>query len=177
MGHSESPFPRRKHPRWGNHNYTSSGAYFVTICVHGRRCVLGRVVDDAVRLSLAGALVRDAWIELASRFPSVRIDRSVVMPNHVHGILVLRDDPMGDGAREHSLSQVVGAFKSDTTVRYGRGVRAGVLPPYRVRLWQRGFHDRVIRDERELANAREYIDDNPRRWARDRLNPDRHRAR
>jgi REP element-mobilizing transposase RayT len=109
----------------------------------------------------AGVLVGVAWKYVPQRFASVELDAYVVMPNHFHGILLLGTDPDHDPP---SLSAIIQAFKSETTIQYGRGVKAGLYPRYHRALWHRSYHDRVLRDERILGLARDYVTDNPRKW-------------
>ena len=113
------------------------------------------------------------WLDLAVRYPFVEQDSFVVMPNHLHGIVCLRSDHERDITIERLLGQVVGRFKGMSTRFYCEGVRRDGWPPFQTRLWQRGYYDRVIRNERELQAIREYIDLNPIRWESDRLNPER----
>ena len=100
------------------------------------------------------------------------------MPNHVHAIVVINQPvgTQGGGDRATTrtaptLGDIVGAFKSITTVRYTQGVKAGLWNPFRERLWHRNYYEHVIRNESELNSAREYIAGNPALWARDRENP------
>ena len=128
--------PRRKRLRAQGFDYAEPGTYFVTTCVD----------------------------QMEHRFGQVR-DGFVVMPNHVHGILIL-----GSDASDHptSLSRITQTFKSESTVEYGRGVKAGRFPRYDRALWQRGFHDKILRDDRMLEAARLYIESNPGRWDENR---------
>jgi REP element-mobilizing transposase RayT len=87
------------------------------------------------------------------------------MPNHLHGILRINTiSTLGD----ETLSKVLQAFKSLTTSVYARGVRSAGWPSFDRRLWQQGFYDHVIRDDRDLERVRTYIDNNPGRWFEDR---------
>jgi REP element-mobilizing transposase RayT len=132
----------------------------------------------------------DAWRAVTDRFPTIRLDAFVVMPNHIHGIVVITtttattvgaglvpahdDVPVTDRATTRvapTLGDVIGAFKSITTVGYIRGVRTHRWPPFRGRLWQRNYYEHVIRDANSLDRIRRYILDNPRRWHQDRYNP------
>ena len=137
------------------------------------------------------------WHELPQHYPGVNVDAFVVMPNHVHGIILLEGagaDPyvnhVGAGAparpapthagqpqgvaptKMMSLPDVVQRFKSLTTVKYRWGVRQDGWPPFPGRLWQRNYYEHVIRDEEELNRIRQYIVDNPQNWAHDIENPD-----
>ena len=154
-----------------------------------RLFLFGDVVGGEMRVNGAGEMVWRVWDEMPGRFPSVEMDEFVVMPNHVHGVIVIcqrlgahfspeaptgaptRGAPTGGGAIR--LGDVVGAFKSLTTVEYGRCVRKMGWPPFDRRLWQRNYYERVIRDESELGRARAYIVDNPMEWEFDSENSDR----
>ncbi|WP_210405626.1 transposase [Paludisphaera borealis] len=154
----------------------------MTICVQDRACLFGEVVDGAMRANAAGLMVAEAWAALTQRFPRVAPDVFVVMPNHLHGVLFLRDGDAPSavgaplvGARVSddriTVGDVVGAFKSLTTLEYGRGVKTLGWPRFVGALWQRNYHEHVIRDEVSLERIHDYILDNPRRWAFDRENP------
>ena len=144
----------RRSPRLQSHDYASPGWYFLTLCSKERRCIFGTVQDESVVHSEAGKAVARAWVQIPALHPSYLIDAFVVMPNHLHGILVHHG-----GATP--VPTVVGLFKSRASRLAGAS------------LWQRSFHDRVIRDEAELTAFREYVQTNPLRWTLDRENPDR----
>jgi putative transposase len=186
-----STIHRRRSLRLKGYDYTMAGAYFVTICTQDRACLFGDVAAGAMVLNEAGQMVAALWDGIAARFSSVEIDQFVVMPNHLHGILVLPDAdtsgattrvaptigeivgaPLGGapvtGVR---LGDVVGAFKSLATVGYIDGVKANGWPEFRGRLWQRNYYEHIIRDETALNRVRRYVDDNPARWEFDDENP------
>jgi len=150
--------------RLPNYDYRQNGAYFVT-CVCDHRQLL---LED---VRFAG-IVEHSWRWLGEQYAYVYPDEFVVMPNHVHGILML-DEPRsaasGSGpslqARK-SLGRLLGAFKT-RTAREINLLRGTPNEPF----WQRNFYERVIRGERELLRTREYIRDNPRRWMEDPENP------
>jgi len=161
----EEPLPTRKKLRLSGFDYRSPGIYFVTICTSERRCCFGDIAieevapSEGVALSELGQLVRDAWLRVALTEFAVTLDEFVIMPNHMHALLELTSPKV-------SLSAVVGAFKSVST----RDAReAGLLA--RAKLWQRGYHDHVVRDEASLGRIREYIENNPLKWHLDRENP------
>jgi putative transposase len=149
-------YPQRRLRRIQGYDYPQGGAYFVTVCIQHRKSLLGRIDGERVALTPAGIMVQSFWDALAERFDGVELDAFVVMPEHLHGILLLR-------GRSFTLMQVMTAYKSLTTVEYGRGVKHEGWPRYTGSLWQRGYYDRVIRDEEELNTIRAYIDTNPRR--------------
>jgi len=192
---------RRGSLRLKGYDYAQAGAYFVTICTHDRACLLGEAVGEGVRLSDAGRMIQAVWDELSNQYPGVETDVFAIMPNHIHGIVVLvasnpcvgvgpcaypdhgqtperiaepadvEGQPQGVAPTGLSLSDMVHRFKTLTTKRYTDGVKEREWPAFRGRLWQRNYYDHVIRNERELDKIREYIATNPLRWALDRENP------
>jgi REP element-mobilizing transposase RayT len=184
---------RRRSLRLQGYDYTRAGAYFVTICAQDKACLFGNVVDECVCLSDAGHMLARLWNDIPARFADVEIDAFVVMPNHVHGIVVLQDAAnraATTGATTRvaptegnvvgatlvvapALGDVVAAFKSVTTVHYIRGAKTMGWPAFRRRLWQRNYYEHVVRDEKALDRIRRYIDENPARWAFDDENPNK----
>lgn len=111
-------------------------------------------------------MVLNVWEALPERFPGIMVDTIIVMPDHVHGILMLGTEPEIPAA--HSLSDVIGGFKSISAVEYGRGVRQAGWRPYDGHLWHRSFRDTIVRTERMLEAFRDYIAGNPGRWSEKR---------
>ena len=157
----------RRSPRLVGYDYRQAGAYFVTVCTWGREPLLGEVVGGEMQLDAAGHAVQRAWETLPRRFPGVDLDAFVVMPNHVHGVLVLGGDPsLPPSIPTPSLSAVLRAFKSVAAIEGHRALdRAGQA------FWQRSYHDHIIRNNRALEQIRRYIVDNPACWDTDAENP------
>jgi putative transposase len=171
----------RRTIRAAGYDYSAPGAYFVTVCVRDKKCVLGEVVNDVMRLNAWGRIVNDCWRAIPEHFPHAQGDYWVVMPNHVHGIIVISLE-QNVGARHAvplpshmeqfgkpvpgSIPTMVRSFKSAVSKRINelRGHTGSVF-------WQRNYHERIIRDEAEWNCIREYIETNPARWAEDRENP------
>lgn len=137
--------------------------------------------------NLAGELVHSAWWPLTSDYPYLDLDAFQVMPNHLHGVLVIRRGescvrpqglgehkvrPYARGTLPGSIGRIVQGFKSQTTDAYIRGVREQGWARFPGKLWQRDYYEHVVRDEDELNRIREYILTNPARWPSDRYNPD-----
>ncbi|HEX4003014.1 MAG TPA: transposase [Candidatus Acidoferrales bacterium] len=137
----------------------------MTICTHSRRCILGDVIQGAFRPNAAGRAVKECWYELPHHYAGVGLDAFAVMPNHVHGVIGFLD-PVGAGfkpaLRRRTLSEVVRAFKtfSGRRINEQRG-EAGVA------VWQRGFYEHIVRNEKSLSEIRRYIAGNPRNWETD----------
>jgi len=173
--------PHRSPLRLPDFDYSTPGAYFITVCTYHRTCLLGDVRHDRVLLTDIGSMVNSAWSELPSHYPALQTDAFVVMPNHVHGIIFLTGEeprpssPPDGRAREPAptfgLLDVVHRFKTLTTRRFAEfGHASGSRPVYR-HLWQRSFYEHVVRDDATLLRIREYIPNNPLAWALDRENP------
>lgn len=157
----------------------------MTICTQDRECLFGDVQEGKIRPTDAGRMVQAVWTELPQRYAGVDIDAFVVMPNHIHGIIVLRDRnvvgetprgcPTSGQARgpapTMSLPDVVHRFKSLTTSRFRRGVTEQGWPGSGRGLWQRNYYEHIIRDEDELGRILLYIEDNPGMWEMDEENP------
>ena len=168
MSDADEPHPRERGlHRWQEHDYRTVGAYWVTADAHDRECTFGNVEDATMHLSPAGQIVQNHLNNLPTHFP-VQVDTYVVMPNHVHAILVLLPktaNPL-ENLCSHSLSDVVGAFRRFSALEINKQLgREGVS------VWQRNFYDRVIRDEHELSRFRRYCLSNPARWESGNENP------
>ncbi|MBK8032201.1 MAG: transposase [Chloroflexi bacterium] len=155
-----SSYPQRKSPRLPGYDYAREGAYFVTICQQNRACLFGDIADQELCLNPAGVMLRRWWERLPEKFPDAEIDHFVVMPNHFHGIVLLK----GDQTR---LSDAVGWFKAMTTNAYIQNVKEQDWTPFEKRLWQRSYYDHIIRDEQGLEMIRRYVLTNPARWNED----------
>jgi putative transposase len=150
---------KRRKLRLPDFDYGQAGSYFITICTHDRQCVLGDVAGEQMSLSSSGEIVRALWQSLPERRQGVSLDEFVIMPNHLHGIVNLAES-------DAPLPSIIGAFKRVSTKAINV---ASATPGWR--LWQRSFHEHVIRDEPARDRIREYIQNNPLKWHIDRENP------
>jgi REP element-mobilizing transposase RayT len=181
----------RRSIRLRDYDYSQVGAYFVTVCTHNRTCLFGDVVDGEMVTNDAGRIVQAIWKALPLHYPGVALDEFVIMPKHVHGIIVLDSGvgaqfiaPLGSGGainralttdalsasdRPPTLGDIVRGFKARSTrlLRRDRGYQ---------RVWQRNYYEHVLRDKGSLSRVREYISNNPLHWAFDRENPVHHAA-
>jgi REP element-mobilizing transposase RayT len=151
--------------RMRGHDHAAPASYLITICTEQRLCLFGTVVDGDLLLSPAGHVIDSWWHYPPARLASVELDAAIVMPIHVHAVVPLGTDP--DPELVPSLGKVVRWFKRRTTYDSTVGVRTERWPRFLGRLWQQGYYDRVIRDERGLERAREYVIGNPGKWADD----------
>ena len=156
---------RRKPTRLPGFDYRAPGPYLVTVCCQHREHRFGRIFDEAVNPSPAGQMVADIWTSIPDRFPTVVLDLFVVMPNHIHGLLWFEP---GATPSHPALGDVIGWFKAVTTNRYIHGVRTAGWPPYDRSLWQRTFHEHIVRNDADMDRIRTYIANNPATWHEDR---------
>jgi putative transposase len=168
-------------PEW---DYTEAGAYFVTIVTYQRETLFGAVVDGEMVSSEFGRIVAEEWGRTAVVRPYVRLDEFVVMPNHIHGILVITDERRGTAPPcrgmaapcpyigkfgkpiAGSLPTIVRSFKSAVAKRINERRDTPGVP-----VWQRNYYEHIVRNEQDLNTIRQYIHDNPARWAEDAENP------
>lgn len=149
-------------------DYSDPGTYFVTICVADRACRFGRVAEDMIIPNDAGEMIIRRWLEIPDRFPDVRLDAFCLMPNHFHGLMIAgRDADQPAHGNGPSLIQVVQWFKSISTVDYIREIKERGWEPFSRHLWQVGYHDHIVRGERDLARIRTYFENNPSNWRQD----------
>ena len=187
-------FKTRKNLRLKDYDYSMSGFYFVTICINQRICLLSEIIDNKVVLSDVGMMVERNYLGLEKRFTNIRCDRYVIMPNHVHCIFEIKNcdaavgvvpcanpisrQPQGIAAtnktsdqKNASLADVIGVFKSISTVEYIRNVSKNNWQKFDKKLWQRNYHEHIIRNEESYYKICEYIEQNPVKWGIDKLNP------
>ncbi len=172
-------------------DYSRAGAYFVTVCTQNHACLFGEVAGGSMQPNGAGQMVTHEWNRLETRFPGIELDAFVIMPNHIHRILVITVPVVGAGLVPApngpttrmatvtgattrvapTLGDIVGTFKSCTTVLYAGNVRTSRWPAFLGRLWQRNYYEHIIRDYESLESIRKYIADNPMQWACHQENP------
>jgi len=151
--------PKRKNIRLQNYDYSLNGAYFITICVKAGHELLWESVPVGARiarplLTNVGAAIENAINEIPIHYPMIGIEKHVIMPNHLHMILLINDD--GRAMRAPTISTVVNQMKGHVTKQIGFSI------------WQKLFHDHIIRNETEYQKIWQYIDENPMKWAEDK---------
>ena len=173
--------PRRS-IRLPGFDYSRPGNYFITICADQRRCLLGSIGENGIVLTSIGEIAKKCWIEIPLHFPDVGIEAFVVMPNHLHGILVINPTAPGNSQQSRSTQRAESFGKplSGAVPTIIRSFKAAVTKSVRESgsligspVWQRGYFERVLRNGREFVNATDYIIKNPSRWAFDEENPER----
>ena len=149
----------RRHPRLKEFDYRTAGAYFITICCEHREMWFGKIDASGQHISEYGRIASQEIEAFPERYAYIEIPRYVVMPNHLHLILMMQD---GDDERL-SVPQLIGILKARMT----QSCKAAGYPHRR--LFQSSFHDHVIRTEQDYAEIWQYIEENPRIWAEDRF--------
>ena len=182
----------RRSIRLGWYDYSQDGWYFVTMCTRNHTCMFGNILNDQMRLNKAGVMVGTWWRKVGGKFPSVRTDEYIIMPNHFHGIVNIvgaapcgrpitgnnnvYGQPRDESGQPHgvapTLGDIVNWFKTMTTNQYIRGVKQNGWSPFAGKLWQRNYYEHIIRNEEELNHIRQYIADNTLNWRTDEENPD-----
>lgn len=181
----------RRSIRLKGYDYSQAGMYFITICCQHRICRFGHVENDEMVLNKYGQIAFDEWAELPERFPNVELDVFQIMPNHIHGIIVLTEFPVGAGftpapngngppapndlgknkgatARvAPTISDIVGAYKSLVANECLKLFKKN--NETMGKLWQRNFHEHIIRNEQSYRRISEYIKNNPANWDNDSL--------
>ncbi len=173
----------RESNRLGIHDYRTSRAYFITLVSSQRKFLFGNISDMQMAPSSTGVLISQTWQSLPAHFPAIRLDDFVLMPNHFHAIIWLT--PVGaelssaqrigsrdaqpsatpdDPVKVASLSTVIQSFKSFSTreINKQQGTPGASI-------WQRGYHDHIVRNQTDLETIRTYIRQNPLRWHEDEL--------
>ena len=181
----------RKSIRLKEYNYSQAGLYFITICCQNRICRFGNVVDGEMMLNEFGIVAYNEWVKLSERFSNFELDVFQIMPNHMHGIILLNDISVGAGVNPAqndlytqndgktndnnrttarvapTVSNIVGAYKSL--------VANGCLDIFKSqnetmgKLWQRNYYEHIIRNEKSYQTITEYIINNPAKWADDKF--------
>ena len=152
---TDFPVPMRKPNRLQGYDYSQNGAYFVTICTKYKRCMFGKIQDEAdeptMRLNETGLAVERIVNTIPLHYPTVELSDYCVMPNHVHLLL-----SFGVSPQNPSLSSLINQFKGTVTKTLG------------VPVWQKGFHDHIVRDLAEFRQIGEYIEHNAAKWRLDK---------
>ena len=162
--------------RLKGYDYSQNGAYFVTICTKNREYLFGEIVNGKLTETKQSQICTKCWFDLPNHYANCLLDAFIIMPNHIHGIIVINNSataavetgfkPVSTNTNTnintHGLSEIIRGFKTFTARKINEYQKTPGLP-----FWQSRFYDRIIRDERELNNTRQYIIDNPGNWEKD----------
>ena len=156
-------FPQRKPNRLTEYDYSTPNAYFLTICTKNRKNLfwknVGAIIDrpENIPLTNLGCLVRQCIIEIPMHYPMISVDNFVVMPNHIHLLLQIHTDADGRSLIAPTISTVVRLMKGTVSKQAGFSV------------WQKGFYDHVIRNDKDYQSIWNYIQGHPSKWTEDQL--------
>ena len=181
----------RRSIRLKDYDYSQPGEYFVTICTRNKECIFGEIIEDRMQLNEYGKIANDFWNEISIHFPGVKSDKFVVMPNHIHGIIMIMnsiDDNRGRGEvtsplqpiqpmqpitllpslkiKKITLGKIIAYYKYQTTKLINeKHNTAGIS------VWQRNYYEHIIRTDKDVIQIKEYIENNPLKWEFDKENP------
>jgi REP element-mobilizing transposase RayT len=168
-------FPDRKRIRLKEYDYSKPGNYFVTINTKEDVVQLSSVENGTVKLSEAGEIVDSVWRNLPNHYTNCELDEYIIMPDHFHGIIIIIDCcregsvtlPKNEKTNKtnHGLPEIIRGFKTFSSKTINERIQP--VPKFS---WQKSYHDRIIRNKRELDNVRKYIIDNPNNWDINRNN-------
>ena len=161
----DNNLPKRKHPRLARYDYNTAGAYFITICTQNRQCLLSHIVGRGlapaeIQYTIYGRIAKEQLLLLEQRYPSLKIDQYVIMPNHIHAILLLEE--MARDPQPPTIMDIVCAYKSLTTMHCKKAQPID-------KLFQTSFYEHVIRGREDYNEIVEYIANNPKQWELDKL--------
>jgi REP element-mobilizing transposase RayT len=167
--------PQRRSVRLPGYDYTSPGAYFITIVTRDRQVLFGEVSLGEMHLNPYGQIVLEEWLRSGEIRSELEVEASVVMPNHLHGILVLSNVkargtvPLRQSFAKPvsgSIPTIIRSFKAASAKRINEARGTPGLA-----VWQRNYHEHVVRDEKDLDRIYQYILNNPLQWELDEENP------
>jgi putative transposase len=165
-------------------DYAQPGGYFVTIVTYQRDCIFGNIVNEEIQLNAFGKIADECWRAIPDHFRNVELGAYIVMPNHVHGIIVINDRADADASARRgtiyrapteqfgkpiigSIPTIIRTFKAAVTRRIGRELNA-------TGVWQRNYYEHVIRNHEDWDRIHRYIETNPSIWTEDEENPTKH---
>ena len=155
-----SELQKRKSNRLQNFDYSTNGAYFITICTYNKECILSKIVGEGlcalptINLSPIGEEIEKSIKYINDYYDNIKIVKHIIMPNHIHLLIEINNQTGGHG--DPPLQSIIGQLKSYTTHKYGK------------QLWQRSYYDHIIRNEEDYLNVWEYINNNVKKWTEDK---------
>ncbi len=189
----------RKSIRLPDWDYSWGWWYYVTMCTQGRECIFGIVISDEMRLNDVGEIVRDEWMKTPTIRPEVELDEYVIMPNHMHGIIIINDSSQSHAGAIHEsprrevpqsewwqdrihespprMRKIDERRQMTLSKIIGRFKMNSAKQINLIRktpgtpVWQRGFYEHIIRNDADLTRIRTYMANNPLQWAIDEENP------
>jgi len=165
----------RRSIRLKGYNYSQAGAYFITICTTNRACLFGHIFNGKMILNDAGKIAFDAWMQTPNIRSNIELDAFVVMPNHIHGIVIIHGGELHSPGYEKGECNSPLRSPSNNIGAIVRGYKSSVTRQIRLLnhsidvVWQRNYYGHIIRDEMSYERIAEYINNNPLKWNEDRF--------
>lgn len=159
---------KRKHPRLKEYDYSQNGYYFITICCHEKKNFFGSVgrglapAEKVIKLSERGKIAKKQLFALEKKYSFVQIDKYVVMPNHIHAIIIIENSVTAGASPRPTLMDVVCTYKSIVTRQCN-----AICNNKGRKIFQTSFYEEVLRDDNDYLQVWQYIDENPRKWKND----------
>jgi putative transposase len=144
----------RQSIRLPGYDYSSAGAYFITICTHRRKHLFGEILAGEMQENEFGHVVRSHWFQLPQYYANLTADEFAIVPDHIHGILILQESP-----KTKSIPEIIQGFKTFSARKINRLREQKGIP-----VWQRNYYEIIIRNEAGLDPVRKYIINNPKNW-------------
>jgi len=157
---------KRKLPRLNAYDYSTPGAYFITICTYHKNCIFGSIIpgdggiEPIVRYSPIGEIAKTCLFEIEQHYNNVKIDNWVIMPNHIHILFRIRQQ-INPSPKKYDIPNVVGKYKASVTRSVGNAFM------HSEKIWQSSYHDHIIRNDQDYQKIWEYISGNPSKWLED----------
>ncbi|MCX6149524.1 MAG: hypothetical protein NTX22_03250 [Ignavibacteriales bacterium] len=172
----EQIFPNRKSIRLKEYDYSREGWYYVTICAKNKNCLFGEIVNEEMKLNEKGRIIENCWERIPDHFGFVEVDYFVVMPNHLHGIIIINEQSSHRRGEVTSplrwkhritLGKIIAYYKYQTTkIINQRDEKIGE------KIWQRNYYEHIIRNENDLFHIRQYIENNILKCSLDKHYPE-----
>jgi len=169
----------RKQNRLNNYDYSLNEYYFVTVCSKNRKIIFGEYNNNNVgaplacsriELSIIGQIIDNQWNNIVNQYNHIKLDQYTIMPNHIHGIIIINNRinelSRAQASGTPTIGQIIRSFKSKSTLEYIKYINDNNLN-VSGKIWQRSFHDHIIRNEKSLDAIRNYIAINPENWGND----------
>ena len=160
---------KRKRTRLENYDYSQNGAYFITVCSHNKQCIFSNIAGGSAldapksQLTHIGRITEKELLNIEMHYQNVKLDKYVIMPNHIHLIIIISERINPFPTKKYDISNVIGKFKAAVT----RNVGNAFMHSEKIKIWQKSFHDHIIRDEADYLKIWNYIDTNPQKWNKD----------
>jgi len=161
---------RRRSIRLQGYDYSQAGLYFITLCCYNKSHLFGKVENDQMLLNDAGKIARDEWFKTPEIRPNIALAEFIVMPNHVHGIVVVKYSEENAqstiqrlNGTSHTIGAIVRGYKSVVTRKIS------LMSASLTTVWQRNYYEHIIRTDESYHNIANYIINNPANWRSDSL--------